>query len=461
MEELTVEEIIGATDGKLLYGHLATKIGNISIDSRTIQPKDLYIAIKGKNLDGHKFVKEAYAKQAIGALVSEGKIKAQDSILIKVQDTTKALGNIARYYREKFKPLVIAVTGSNGKTTTKEMIATILSRRMQVTKAKGSFNNDIGVPLTILEMNSQTQALILEIEMNILGETRRLAQIAKPKIGVITNIGDTHLEFLGNRENVMKEKAELIESLEPEGTAIFNADDELVMAIGNDFPQIRRLTFGIKNQADVFATKITDMAEQGSHFLLNDKYRIRLPVPGKHNIYNSLAAIATALSAGLDYASIIPGIEQFKPASMRLEILKIKDLLIVNDTYNANPQSMTAALETFTKITVDSRRIAIFGDMLELGKLSQTFHYNLGKEAAKAIDIIIAIGKFSKSVIDGAISSGMDKNNLSTCKNNQAALTKLIDIIKPKDKILIKGSRAMLLEEIVQGIKDYYEKKTD
>jgi UDP-N-acetylmuramoyl-tripeptide--D-alanyl-D-alanine ligase len=294
--------------------------------------------------------------------------------------------------------------------------------------------------------------------MNILGETKRLAQIAKPKIGVITNIGDTHLEFLGNRENVLKEKTELIESLGPNGTTILNADDECLRHI-SAFSQA--VTFGINNPANVFATKITDRADQGSHFLLNDKYRVRLPIPGIHNIYNALAAIATSLATGLDYAAIIPGIEQFKPASMRFEILKIKDLLIVNDTYNANPQSMTAALETFTKIAAEGRRIAIFGDMLELGKFSQTFHYNLGKEAAQALDIIIAIGKFSKSVIDGAVSSGMDKNNLSTCNNNQAALTKLIDIIKPKDKILIKGSRAMRLEEIVQGIKDYYEKKTD
>ena len=458
MEELTVEEIIGATDGKLLYGHLATKIGNISIDSRTIQPKDLYVAIKGKSLDGHKFAQEALAKGAIGAIVSESKIKARNSILIKVQDTTKALGNIARYYREKFKPLVIAVTGSNGKTTTKEMIASILRRRMQITKAKGSYNNDIGVPLTILEMNSQTQVLILEIEMNILGETRRLAQIAKPKIGVITNIGDTHLEFLGNRENVMKEKAELIESLEPDGISILNADDEHLMHIS---ALSQAITFGIDNPSDVFATKIINLVVEGSHFLLNGKYRVRLPVPGRHNIYNALAAIATSLAAGLDYAAIIPGIEEFKPASMRLEILKIKDLLIVNDAYNANPQSMSAALETFAKIAVQGRRIAIFGDMLELGKFSQTFHYNLGKEAAKTMDIIIAIGKFSQSVIDGTISSGMDKNNLYTFDNNQAAVTKLIDIIKPKDKILIKGSRAMRLEEIVQGIKAYYEKKTD
>lgn len=458
MEELTVEEIIGATDGKLLSGYADTKISNISIDTRTIQPNDLFVAIKGKNLDGHKFVAEAITKGAIGVIIAKGKIKAKNSISIQVNDTTKALANIAGYYRKRFNPLVIAVTGSNGKTTTKEMIASIISRRMQITKAKGSYNNDIGVPLTILEMNSQTQALILEIEMNILGETRRLAQIAKPKIGVITNIGDTHLEFLGNKENVLKEKTELIESLGPEGISILNADDECLRHI-SALPQA--VTFGISNQADVFASKITDRADQGSHFLLNGKYRVRLPVPGKHNIYNALAAIATSLAAGLDYADIIPGIEQFKPASMRLEILRIKDLLIVNDAYNANPQSMTAALETFTKIATDGRRIAIFGDMLELGKLSQTFHYNLGKEAAESMDIIIAIGKFSKSVVDGAISSGMNQNNLFKCNNNQAALTKLIDIIKPKDKILIKGSRAIRLEEIVKGIKDYYEKKLE
>lgn len=460
MEELAIEEIITATEGKLLYGHLVTKISNISIDSRTIQPKDLFVAIKGKNLDGHKFVQEALNKGAIGAIVSDTKIKAKNSIMIKVQDTTKALGNIARYYREEFKPLVIAVTGSNGKTTTKEMIASILSRRMKVVKAQGSFNNDIGVPLTILELDSQTQVLILEMEMNILGGITNLAQIAKPKIGVVTNIGDTHLEFLENRENVMKEKAELIESLGPAGTAILNADDELVMAIGNNYPQTRRLSFGINNPADIFATNIIDLVTEVSHFLLNGKYRVRLPVPGRHNIYNALAAVATSMAAGLDFAAIIPGIENFKPASMRLEIVKIKGLVIVNDTYNANPQSMAAALETFSKITSEGRRIAVFGDMLELGKSSQSLHYNLGMDAARTVDVILAIGKFSQAVIEGAIAAGINPNNVSAYANNQLAITKLIDFIKPKDTILIKGSRAMRLEEIVQGIKVYYEKKT-
>ena len=461
MEELTIEEIVTATEGKLLYGHLVTKVSNISIDSRTIRPKDLFIAIKGKNLDGHKFVPEAIAKGAIGVIISDAKIKTQNSILIKVKDTTEALGKIARHYREKFKPLVIAVTGSNGKTTTKEMIASILSRRMKVVKAKGSFNNDIGVPLTIFELDSQSQVLILEMEMNILGGIRNLAQIAKPQIGVVTNIGDTHLEFLGNRENVMKEKAELIESLGAAGTAILNADDELVMAIGNNFPQTRRLTFCINNSADVFATNIIDLVTEGSHFLLNGKYRVRLPVPGRHNIYNALAAVATTVAAGLEYNAILPGIENFKPASMRLEIVKIKDLVIVNDTYNANPQSMAAALEIFSRIPTSGRKIAILGDMLELGKSSQSLHYNLGMDAARTVDIIIAIGKFSQAVIEGAIAAGINPNYVSAYDNNQIAITKLVDFINPKDTILIKGSRAMRLEEIVQGIKTYYEKKSD
>jgi UDP-N-acetylmuramoyl-tripeptide--D-alanyl-D-alanine ligase len=461
MEELTIEEIVTATEGKLLYGHLVTKVSNISIDSRTVQPKDLFVAIKGKNLDGHKFVSEAIAKGAIGAIISDAKIKAKNSIMIKVKDTTEALGKIARHYREKFKPLVIAVTGSNGKTTTKEMISSILSRRMKVVKAQGSFNNDIGVPLTIFELDSQTQVLILEMEMNILGGITNLAQIAKPQIGVITNIGDTHLEFLGSREKVMKEKAELIESLGAAGISILNTDDELVMDIGNSFPQIRRLFFGINNPADVFATNIIDLVTEGSNFLLNGKYRIRVPVPGRHNIYNALAAIATSMAAGLDFAVIIPGIENFRPASMRLEIIRIKDLIIVNDTYNANPQSMAAALETFSKITSEGRCIAVFGDMLELGKSSQSLHYNLGMDAARTVDVIFAIGKFSRAVIEGAIAAGINPDNVSVYDNNQMAITKLIDFIKPKDKILIKGSRAMHLEEVVLGIKAYYEKKTD
>jgi UDP-N-acetylmuramoyl-tripeptide--D-alanyl-D-alanine ligase len=461
MEELTIEEIIAATNGKLLSGNINTKISNISIDSRTIKPNDLFIAIKGKNLDGHQFIPEALVNGAAGAIISDLNIKTTDSILIQVLNTTKALGSIAEYYRQKFNPLVIAVTGSNGKTTTKDIIASILSHRMKVIKAKESFNNDIGVPLTILEIDSKTQALVLEMEMNILGEIKRLAEIAKPKIGVVTNIGDTHLEFLGSRENVMKEKAELVESLGADGVAVLNADDELVMSIGNQYPNVSRLTFGINNLADVSATKIINLGFEGSHFLLAEKYRVRLPVPGRHNIYNALAAVATARATGLDYAAIIPGIEDFKPSSMRLEIIKLKDLLIINDAYNANPQSMAEALTTFTKIASEGRRIAVLGDMLELGEASQAFHTELGKEVVKTADILITVGNFSQAIIDGALSNGMNPDNLSACQGNQEALTKLIDILKPKDTILIKGSRAMHLEEIVQGIIAHYEKKTN
>jgi UDP-N-acetylmuramoyl-tripeptide--D-alanyl-D-alanine ligase len=465
MEELTVEEIITATDGKLLSGNLQAKISNITIDSRRVKANDLFIALKGKNQDGHKFISEAISKGAIGAIVTHppkvnNLLKAKNIILIKVKDTTEALGNIARYYRTKFNPLVIAVTGSNGKTTTKEMIASILERRMKVVKAKDSYNNDIGVPLTVLELNSQTEVLILEMEMNILGGIRRLAQIAKPQIGVVTNIGDTHLEFLGNRENVMQEKAELVESLGQNGTCILNADDELVKTIGDKFPMTTKSTFGIENPAEVFAQRIIDLVTEGSHFLLQGKYRVHLSAIGRHNIYNALAAIATASKVGMDFAEIIPGIENFKPLAQRSEIIKVKDLIIINDTYNANPQSMAMALETLSKI-ITERRICVFGDMLELGDQSQIFHYQLGAQAAKIADLIIAIGKFSPLVMQGALKAGANPQNVSAYEDNEKALTKLIDIIKPKDTILIKGSRKMCLEELVLGIKAYYEKKTN
>lgn len=466
MEELTIEEIITATNGKLLSGHLRTKISNIAIDSRTIQSKDLFVAIKGKNQDGHKFVAEAIGKGAIGAIVTNppqinNLSKMENVILIKVKDTTEALGNIARYYRAKFNPLVIAVTGSNGKTTTKEMIASILKRRMKSVKAKESYNNDIGVPLTVLEMNSQTEVLILEMEMNILGGIRNLAQIAKPQIGLVTNIGDTHLEFLGSRENVMKEKAELIESLDYDGIAILNADDELVMAIGNNFPKIKKLTFGLNQSADIYASQIIDLITEGSHFLLQGKYRVGLRLLGRHNIYNALAAIATARACGIDFASIVAGIEEFKPVSMRLEIVRIKDLTIINDAYNANPQSMKTALATLAKIDSDGKKIVVLGDMLELGERSSVFHYELGQEVAKIADVILVIGKFSRNVIEGALQTGINPEIAKNFENTQNLLTNLIDIIQPKDTILIKGSRAMRLESLLEEIKTLYEKKTD
>lgn len=460
METLTITEILRATEGKLINGSQNYPVKNISIDSRNITKDDLFIAIKGKTLDGHKFIKEAINKGATSIIVSEQYQESKTINQILVEDTTKALGDIAHYYRTKFSPIVVAITGSNGKTTTKEMVAEIIKNHYQIIKAQDSFNNDIGVPLTVLQLTEQTQVMVLEMEMNEIGGTKRLCDIAQPHIGVITNIGDTHLEFLHSRDGVAQEKSELLEAISKTGTAILNADDPIVKNIGERFQFKKKLCYGIKNKADFVANKIIDKYEQGSEFLLNNKDTIKLMIPGLYNIYNALAAITVASVLGIEFSEIIKALEKFKLPAMRMERLNISGIEIINDAYNANPQSMMVALNTFVKFPSNGRKIAILGDMLELGEQSPKLHKNLGKNLPAGIDILVTVGEMAKYIASGAQENSNKPDIILTFDNPTEAGNKLVDIIKINDKILIKGSRAVKMEQIIYKFKEYYESKT-
>lgn len=460
MELITIAEILDATKGELIKGNHDHIISNIVIDSRKVKMNDCFIAIKGKYLNGHNFAYQAIENGATTIIAHQlFEVLSTVDNLIKVKDTTKALGDIAYYYRRKFTPQVLAITGSNGKTTTKEMISHILEENFEVVKAPNSFNNDIGVPLTILTMNRNTQVLILEMEMNEIGGIRRLCDIALPNIGIVTNIGDTHLEFLRDRDGVAREKSELLEAIADFGTAVLNYDDKIVMAIGELYNYQKMITYGFNNQADIYASNIENLNEAGTQFSLCDNYSVKLNIPGIYNIYNALAAVSVARIFDLDFSKIIQALKRFKLSTMRMEKIEFNGIEIINDAYNANPQSMIASLQTFAHFSSKGRKVVILGDMLELGKKSKEMHCYIGKNIPNNIDVLITVGKQARYIARQA------KNNqqigiVVSYPDAEQSANKLVDIIKIKDKILIKGSRDVKMELIVNKLREYYDRKT-
>ncbi len=384
----------------------------ISIDSRTVKPGELFIPIKGPNFDGHDFIEEARKK---GALV------------LNVKDGNKALQKLAKEQRTKFKIPIIGVTGSVGKTTTKDMLASILAQEKLTLKNEENYNNEIGVPLTLLKLNKKHKYAVIEMAMQGLGEIELLANIVRPNIAIITNIGEAHLEFLKNKKNVAKAKAEIFKYQTKKDFAIINADDEFFGNLSKAAKQKSKVvTFGIIKKADITP---------------KDLKGIKLPLPGQHNIYNALAAIAAAKLLGIKKKSIKKGLETFKASSKRMDIFDHPNgIRIINDTYNANPQSMEAALKVLS--IHQARKVAVLGDMFELGKKSIPAHKRIGKLARKlGVDEFITVGKLSKN---------MKANH--HFKNNQAAIIGLKKLILKGDAILIKGSRGMKMEEIVAGL---------
>ncbi len=459
MESLTISEILKATKGKLIQGNKNYFVRNITIDTRKLMPGDMFIAIKGKLLDGHTYIAESLRKGADGIITQDRRFEFKNwetTNVIQVANTTKALGDIARYYRKKYSPTVIAITGSNGKTTTKEMTAQILKTKFNIVSAPASFNNDIGVPLTVLQLTKDTEVLILEMEMNELGGTKRLCNIARPNIGAITNIGDTHLEFMYSRQGVAQEKSELLEFISGSGIAILNADDSMIMEMWQRYNFKGYFTFGIEKSADIFANKIINHFDQGTEFRLCNKYITRLKVPGVFNIYNALAAASITKALGCEFENIVLALEEYTAAPMRMERVEINGITIFNDAFNANPQSMLAALETFANFTASGRKIVVLGDMLELGIKSAEFHRDLGKNLPKSIDILVTVGEQAKHIAEGSNEAEKKPEEVIICNDYLKASNKLVDIIKKGDKILIKGSRLMKLEEIINKLKQQH-----
>ncbi len=474
MEPIKIAEILQVTEGELLQGDKDKWITKISTDSRQITQGDLFIALKGDKFDGHDFIEEVIKKGTGALIISKNTPPIPNSQfpipIIKVKDTLIALGKIAAYYRQKFKIPIIAITGSNGKTTTKEMAWQLLSQKFNTLKSKSSFNNAIGLPLTLLELKNVTQSAILEIGMNHVGEIKYLSEIAKPTIAIITNIGESHIGSLKTKENIAKEKAQILETLPDEGISILNRDDDYLNRIKC---KGKLITYGIRNSADInaqnlhqdinginFTLKISstfrkpqlveDISPNKFGHPMNNTYKVTIPILGLHNVYNVLGATAIAYAIGLNFDQIKDAYKDFKTPYGRMELNSHGKIRIINDSYNANPASMKAALETLRQIHTNGRKILIMGDMLELGELSEDFHRAIGKEIIRnGVNVLFTIGDDAALSSDEAYKVGLE---VYKCDSNDEIISKLKSMLIANDMVLVKGSRRMKLEEVVEGI---------
>lgn len=453
MEALSVKDLLQATNGNLISGNELDEINNIAIDSRKAKLGDVFIAIIGENLDGHKFMQSALdngCKTFIKNRSNSIKFESSDINLIEVDDTTIALGDIAKYYKEKFVIPYIGVTGSVGKTTTKDMIYAAISNNFDTLKNEGNFNNHIGVPLTLFNLNKKHECAIIEMGMSNFNEIEYLANIVNPKIGVISNIGLSHIENLGSQDGILKAKLEITTNFDENNILILNGDDEYLSKVCKEDCNYNLKTFGFNSNNDVYCTEYI-MSEDSINFkcIIDGKEEaIFIPTVGKHNIYNAMAAILVGLTLGMELEDIKLGLRGFTASKMRLDIFKKDDLTIINDAYNASPDSMKAALDILGRY--EKRRVAILGDMFEMGEHSEYGHRLVGESSINNVDILITIGDMSKFIGDEAKKLGLDNNNIHHFENKELAIESLNNLINKDDVVLVKASRGMKLEQIVE-----------
>lgn len=451
--QITVKDIINVTKGKLIYGNENEICENFSRNTKEVKQGDIYIGFKGEIYDGGVFYEEAFSNGAKGCIINEIeglKLKeVENKFIIQVEDTVKAIGQIARYKREKYNIPVIAVTGSVGKTSTKDIIASVVSQKYKTLKTQANLNNHIGMPLTILSLKDH-EALVVEMGMNHFGELSYLTNIAKPTIAVITNVGTAHIGNLGSRENILKAKLEILEGLPKDGVVIINNDNDLLHKWQLENKKYNVITYGINNNSKYVAKEIK-YTTTGSEYQLNGKESIKVAVGGEAFVYNSLAAISVGELLNIPIEKIQVGIKNFELTKMRLDVQKSsKGYTIINDCYNANYDSMKSAIE-YLNSSKGNRKIAVLGDMLELGEFSQELHKKVGEEVAKnKIDILITVGKEANNIAETAKKNGI--NTTYMFENNQKAITKLKEILEPKDVVLVKASNSMNFKEIVSNI---------
>lgn len=445
---LNINDVALAVSGKI-DRECNIDIKGVSTDSRSIKEGDLFIPIVGENFDGHNFIQNAFDKGASCAL-TQVIIPRSQKPLIYVESATEALKQLSMYYRGLFNIETVAVTGSVGKTTTKEFIYSILSKKFKTLKNIGNFNNEIGLPLTVFNLNKEHKAAVFEMGMNHLGEIESLSKIVKPDIGVITNIGTAHIENLGSRKNILRAKMEIIKGMN-NGKLVLNKDDDMLGYVGVH-PDYDIIYYGIKEKCDIYASGIISKGTEGQVFTLttpNGTELIDFKMAGIHNVYNALAAAAVGHILNIPLSDIKDAIEQPVDSDMRMSVINCKNgATIINDCYNANPESMKAALKVLSE--AKNRKIAILGDMLELGEFSEESHHNIGIEAAKnKIDLTICIGQKSKYLFDAV--TGKNKSALYY-KTKEEFYSAIIDIVKAESTVLIKASRGMKFEEITKKI---------
>ena len=460
MPNIYVKDIIDKCNGELLIGDKNLVLNNFSKDTRTINKGDIYIGIKGESFDGNTFYEEAFSKGASCCILDNipeniDISKYQDKTIIKVPNTIKCIQQLAKIKRSMYNIPVIAVTGSVGKTSTKDIIYEVVKTKYKTLKTEGNQNNHIGLPLTILKLTDE-EALVVEMGMNHLGEISVLANIVKPTIAVITNIGTAHIGLLGSRENILKAKLEITEPLSKDNTLIINNDNDLLHKESSKLKdKYNLITIGIDNDSNYKATNIKDNIFS-SNFNIN-KDNITINVGSTAFIYNSLVAYAIGKELNIESSKIIKAISNFKLSPHRLERKITKNnITLIDDTYNANQDSMINSLSILSKVK-DKRKIAILGDILELGNYSEQIHRNIGKNITKAtLDILITIGNYSKYIKEEALNNNFPIDNIYSYDNYEESLEELPSILKPNDIVLLKASHGIKLDKIVDYLLHHY-----
>lgn len=461
----TEHQVLAATGGRRICGTGACSFSGISIDSRTVTPGDLFVAIRGERHDGHAFLADVRKKGVSGLVVAEGKIPdlpvrnwvETGMFCAAVPETTSALGALAAFHRERAGVRVVAITGSNGKTTTRAMTAAVIERRHRTLATQGNLNNEIGLPLTLFRLDAEHEWAVVELGMNHAGEIRRLARICRPDVGLITNIGPAHLKDLGSLEGVAAAKGELWDEMGATAAAILNVDDPHCRRLAENRP-FRVVRFGLAESADIRGLALEATAA-GVSFLLRlpeAELPVRLRVPGRFMVMNALAAAAAGWVAGIPPEEIVRGIEGFQPVPGRMGVTETRRrITLINDTYNANPHSMRAAIEAFAALRGGRRGVLVLGDMFELGEAAFSLHRSVGEWAAESgVRRLCATGEFAPAYLEGASKQGMAAADMIS-GTKTALVEDLKQYLSEGDWVLVKGSRGMAMETVFNDLRTW------
>lgn len=454
MQILTSEDILKATGGRIISGgEQSLEFDGITTDSRAVKNGMLFIPLAGERFDGHDYIGSAAEHGASAALTHKDTVEADEIMLIKVDDTRKALGDIARYYKQKYFVPSVAITGSVGKTTTKDMISAVLSEHFRTLKTPNNFNNDIGVPLTIFGLEKEHEMAVIEMGMNHFGEIEYLSGIALPDAAVITNIGMSHIENLGSQEGIFKAKMEITSRFGKENTLFVNGDDRFLKNVSSGAYSV--VKYGLDQNCDIYAKDIVNNGLSGISFTAvcgDAEFKAEVTQPGIHNVYNALAAIAVGMHFGVTAEECVSGLKHCVYTSQRLEVITHGIIEVINDCYNSSPDSVRAALKVQQQ-SLMKRRIAILGDILEMGGFAPKAHYDLGEDVASAgIDMLITVGENAAKMADGARDAGM--TNVISYEKTNDILGDLPELLKDGGSVLVKASHGMHFEKITNAIKE-------
>ena len=456
----TVAQVLAGTGGRLVGGHPKAEFSNVAIDSRVVTPGSLFVAFRGAQADGHDFVADALERGAAGAIVMRVPDDAPWSTpdwsggaIVLVPESLTALQNLARWWRRQHPVPVIGVTGSVGKTTTKEVIAAILAQDRAVLRSRANLNTEYGLPICLMELSGEHRAVVLEMGMYALGDIRCLADVAEPDIGVVTTVQPVHLERLGTIERIADAKAELVESLQTGGLAVLNADDPRVAAMASR-TQAPVISYGRASTADIWADELTASGIDGVSFTVHrgdEQARAQTRLIGAHSVYAALAAVAVAMRLGVPFADAVARLERVEQDVRQVVLPGIRGSTILDDSYNASPGSVLAALDVLAG--TPGRHVAVLGDMLELGSYEAEGHQTVGRRAAEVADWLITVGPRAREIAETARKNGMLPSAIVVCDQDDEAAARLASTLQPGDTVLVKGSRSMHLDRVVDAIR--------